>query len=47
MDTDELSTETYEGVIAVEKFNSDLALQFGLLASDCKNEEEYLNEAKV
>ena len=47
MDTDELSTETYKGIlIEAEKFNHDLALQFGVLASSCKKEKEYLLKAK-
>src|SRR5258705_1314895 len=47
MDTDELSTETYKGImIEAEKFNHDLTLQFGILASSCKNEKEYLSKAK-
>ena len=47
MDTDDLSNETYKAVILeVEKFNHDLTLQFGVLASSCKNEEEYLANAK-
>ena len=47
MDTDELSTETYKGIIIeAGKFNPDLALQFGLMASSCKNEKEYLIKAK-
>jgi len=46
MDTDDLSTETYKAVIIeAEKFNHDLTLQFGVLASSCKDEKEYL--AKV
>ena len=46
MDTDDLSNETYQGVIIeAEKFNHDLTLRFGVLASYCKNEEEYLNKA--
>jgi len=48
MDTDDLSSETYKGVILeAEKFNHDLTLQFGVLASSCKNEEAYLKNAKV
>jgi hypothetical protein len=48
MDTDELSKETYEGVIvAAEDFDHNLTLQFGLIAQDCKNEKEYLDEAKA
>ncbi|MCH8569067.1 MAG: hypothetical protein LAT67_12410 [Balneolales bacterium] len=46
MDTDELSKEAYQAVIIeAEKFHQDLTLQFGLLASLCKDEEEYLDEA--
>jgi len=46
MDTDDLSEETYEAVIRkAERFHHDLTLQFGVLASDCKDEDEYLNEA--
>lgn len=45
MDTDNLSNEAYDGIIIEsEKFNHDLALQFGVLASDCKDEEEFLNK---
>lgn len=47
MDTDDLSTEAYRGIlIEAGEFNSDLTLQFGLLASSCKNEKEYLRKAK-
>jgi len=47
MDTDELSTEAYKGIITeADKYNHDLTLQFGLLASSCKNEKEYLVKAK-
>ncbi len=47
MDTDDLSTEAYRGIIIeAEKFNHDLTLQFGLMASSCKNEKEYLLKAK-
>jgi len=43
MDTDELSNEAYEGIIIEgEKFNHSLGLQFGLIASGCMNEKEYL-----
>lgn len=48
MDTDDLSTEAYQGIIIeAEKFNPDLTLQFGLLASECKNEDEYLTKASA
>jgi len=46
MDTDDLSTEAYQGIIIeAEKFNHDLTLQFGVLASHCNDEEDYLNKA--
>lgn len=46
MDTDDLSEEAYDAVIRrAEKFHHDLALQFGVLASDCKDEREYLKQA--
>jgi len=42
MDTDDLSIPTYkEGIILeAERFNHDLTLQFGLLSSSCKDDEE-------
>ncbi|MEA3448876.1 MAG: hypothetical protein U9Q98_10615 [Bacteroidota bacterium] len=43
MDTDNLSNETYRAVIIeAEKFTHDLTIRFGVLASSCKNEKEYL-----
>lgn len=46
MDTDELSTEAYQGIlIEAEKFSHDLTLQFGVLASSCKDESEYMDKA--
>ena len=48
MDTDELSNEAYKGIIIeAEKFNHDLTLRFGVMASICENEKEYLNNAKT
>ncbi len=48
MDTDELSTETYKGIIIeAENFNHDLTLQFGLMASSCENEKDYLDQARI
>ena len=48
MDTSFLSIEAYKGIIlTAEEFNHDLTLQFGLLSGDCKDENEYLIEAKV
>lgn len=47
MDTDNLSNEFYRAVIIeAERFNYDLTLQFGVLASSCKNEKEYIKNAK-
>jgi hypothetical protein len=48
MDTDDLSIPTYQGIILeAEKFNHDLTLQFGLLASGCKDDDDYLNQAEA
>jgi len=48
MDTDDLSKATYNGVlIEAERFNHDLTLQFGLLASGCKDDDDYLNQAEA
>ena len=48
MDTDDLSIQTYKGIILeVEKFNHDLTLQFGLLASVCQDDDDYLNQAEA
>ncbi|MDD3877512.1 MAG: hypothetical protein PHT69_12905 [Bacteroidales bacterium] len=47
MDTDDLSIPTYNGIIIeAEKFNHDLTLQFGVLASQCKEDDDYLNKAE-
>lgn len=46
MDTDELSEETYKAVlITAEKFNHNLTLQFGVLASRCSDDNDYLEKA--
>jgi len=48
MDTDDLSIQTYRGIIlACEKYNDNLTLQFGVLASDCKDDDDYLNQAEA
>jgi hypothetical protein len=48
MDTDDLSVPTYKGIITeAEKFNHDLTLQFGMLASSCKDDDDYLNQAEA
>ncbi|HQH24369.1 MAG TPA: hypothetical protein PK627_08565 [Bacteroidales bacterium] len=47
MDTDDLSKEAYDGIlIEAEKLTHDLALHYGLLSDDCKNETEYLDKAE-
>ena len=47
MDTDNLSIQTYRGIISeAEEFNHDLTLQLGLLASNCKDDDDYLNQAE-
>lgn len=47
MDTDDLSREAYKGIlIEAEKLTHDLTLHYGLLSSDCKNEQEYINKAE-
>ncbi len=47
MDTDDLSKPTYNGIILeCEKYNHDLTLQFGILASACKDDDDYLNHAE-
>ncbi len=47
MDTDDLSRESYKGVlIEAEILSHDLTLQFGVLSGDYKNETEYLDKAE-
>ncbi|MCU4166756.1 hypothetical protein [Carboxylicivirga caseinilyticus] len=47
MDTDDLSKESYEGIlIEAEKLTYDLTLQFGVLSGDCKNETDYVDRAE-
>jgi hypothetical protein len=46
MDTDDLSENTYQAIIAeAEHFNHDLTLQFGLLPYYCSNESEYIQKS--
>ena len=46
MDTGDLSEETYRAImIEAEMFNHDLTLQFGLLSSDCKNENDFIEKS--
>ena len=47
MDTDDLSTEAYNGILReAEIFNHDLTLRFGMLSYKCDNEAAYLSQAK-
>ena len=47
MDTDDLSRETYRGIIVeAEKLTHDLTLHYGLLSYDCENESEYIEKAE-
>lgn len=46
MDTDDLSRETYRAIIIeAEKFNHDLTLRFGVMARQCKDENEYIENS--
>jgi hypothetical protein len=46
MDTDDLSGETYRAIlIEAEKFNHDLTLRFGIMAAQCEDEEEYIENS--
>lgn len=48
MDTDDLSIPAYDGIIREdERFNHDLTLQFGVLASNCKDDDGYLHNAEA
>lgn len=47
MDTDDLSRESYEGIlIEAEKLSHDLTFRFGVLSGNCKNQNEYLDKAE-
>lgn len=47
MDIDDLSREAYKAAIReAEKFDHDLTLQFGVLAGECDNENEYLQKSR-
>jgi hypothetical protein len=46
MDTGDLSEEAYRAImIEAEMFNHDLTLQFGLLSSHCKNENDFVEKS--
>ena len=45
MDTNDLSQETYNGIIrCAENFNHDLAHEFKVMAIDCDTDNEFLGE---
>jgi lipopolysaccharide assembly outer membrane protein LptD (OstA) len=47
MDTDDLSRETHNAIIdTAERFHNDLTLQFGVLASSCDTDNEFLDESE-
>jgi hypothetical protein len=47
MDTNDLSRETHTAIIdTAERFHHDLTLQFGVLAGDCKTDNEFLDESE-
>jgi len=47
MDTDDLSRESYVGIIIeADKLTHDLTIHFGVLSGDCKNETEYIDRAE-
>lgn len=47
MDTDDLSRESYEGIlIEAEKLSHDLTVHYGVLSGDCENEAEFIEKAE-
>jgi len=47
VDTDDLSTEAYNGILfEAEKLTHDLTLHYGVLSGDCKNETEYIDKVE-
>jgi hypothetical protein len=47
MDTDDLSLNAYNDIIiTADKFNHNLALEFGVLAYDCRTDDEFLENAE-
>ena len=47
MDTDDLSQEAYDGILLeAERFSHDLTIHYGVLASDCEDEDNYLSRAE-
>jgi hypothetical protein len=47
MDTDQLSIETYNGILGeAEKLSHDLTTHYGMLSYECADEEEYIEKAE-
>jgi hypothetical protein len=47
MDTNDLSRETHTAIIdTADRFHHDLTLQFGVIASDCNTDNEFLDESE-
>lgn len=47
MDTDDLSQEAYDGILLeAERFSHDLTIHYGVLSSDCEDEDSYLSRAE-
>ena len=47
MDTDELSTETYDAILVeAERFDHNLTLHLGVLSYDCEKEQEFIEKAE-
>jgi len=47
MDTNDLSRDTHTAIIdTAERFHHDLTLQFGVLASVCNSDNEYLDQSE-
>jgi hypothetical protein len=48
MDTDDLSTKTYNAILReAEKFHHDLTLRFGLLSYECSGETEFIKKSEA
>ena len=48
MDTNDLSRETHTAIIdTAERFHHDLTLQFGVLAWNCKTDNEFLDKIEL
>lgn len=45
MDTDDLSIESYQIIVLANEISDFMKTDFGVLATKCKNEKEYLDKA--